>query len=130
MNYRLYIKAVFIVSDLVLGFPGTLAGEKSTFYAWDSCSIPGLGRSPGEGIGYPLQYSWTPLLALMVKNMPAMRGDLYSVPGLERSPGGGHGSPLQYSCLENPRGQRSLLLEGYSPWGCKELDMTEWLSTT
>ena len=34
---------------------------------------------------------------------------------------------LQYSCLENPHGQKSL--EGYSPWSCKELDVTEWLST-
>ena len=49
-------------------------------------------------------------------------GDLGLVPGLERSPGGGHGNPLQYSCLENPHGQRSLV--GYSPWGCKESDIT------
>ena len=42
-------------------------------------------------------------------------------------PGGGHGNPLQYSCLENPHGQRSLV--GYSPWGHKESDMTERLST-
>ena len=48
-------------------------------------------------------------------------GDLGLVPGLGRSPGGGHGNPFQYSCLENPRGQRSLV--GYSPWGCKESDM-------
>ena len=54
-------------------------------------------------------------------------GDLGSIPGLGRSPGGGHGNPLQYSCLENPHGQRSL--EGYSPWGCKESDPTERLST-
>ena len=47
------------------------------------------------------------------------------IPGLGRSPGGGHGNPLQYSCLENPHGQRSLA--GYSPWGRKELDMTERL---
>ena len=53
-------------------------------------------------------------------------GDLSSIPGLERSPGGGHGNPLQYSCLGNPHGQRSLV--GYSPWGCKELDMTEQLT--
>ena len=52
--------------------------------------------------------------------------DLGSIPGLGRSPGGGHGHPLQYSCLENPHGQRSL--EGYSPWGCKELDATGRLS--
>ena len=50
-------------------------------------------------------------------------GNLGSIPGLGRSPGGGHGNPLQYSCLENPHGQRSL--EDYSPWGHKELDMTE-----
>ena len=48
--------------------------------------------------------------------------DLGSIPGLGRSPGGGHGNPLQYSCLENPRGQRSLA--GYSPWGRKESDIT------
>ena len=35
-------------------------------------SIPGLGRSPGEGIGYPLQYSWASLVAQLVKNLPAM----------------------------------------------------------
>ena len=49
--------------------------------------------------------------------------DLGSIFGLGRSPGGGHGNPLQYSCLENPHGQRSL--EGYSPRGHKESDMTE-----
>ena len=54
-------------------------------------------------------------------------GDLGLIPGLEGSPGGGHGNPLQYSCLENPRGQRSLV--GCSPQGRKESDMTEQLST-
>ena len=61
-----------------------------------------------------------------VKNTPVNAGDVGdtgSIPGLGRSPGGGHGNPLQYSCLENPQGQRGLV--GYSPWGCKELDMTE-----
>ena len=53
--------------------------------------------------------------------------DLGSIPGLERSPGGGHGNPLQCTCLDNPHGQRSLV--GYSPWGCKELDMTKQLIT-
>ena len=50
-------------------------------------------------------------------------GDSGSMPVLGRSPGGGHGNPLQYSGLENLHGQRSP--SGYSPWGCKELDMTE-----
>ena len=45
------------------------------------------------------------------------------IPGLGRSPEGGHGNPLQYSGLENPHRERCLL--GYSPWGCKESDMTE-----
>ena len=39
----------------------------------------------------------------------------------------GTGYPLPYSCLENPRGQRSLV--GYGPWGPKESDAAEWLST-
>ena len=54
-------------------------------------------------------------------------GDLGSISGLGRSPRDGNGYPLQYFCLENPHGQGSLV--GYSPWGCKELDMTERLST-
>ena len=54
-------------------------------------------------------------------------GELGSIPGLGRSPGEGHKNPPQYSCLENPQGQKSL--EGYSLWGCKELDTTEWRST-
>ena len=54
-------------------------------------------------------------------------GDLGSIPGLGRFPGGGNGNPLQYSCLESPQGQRSLA--SYSPWGLKELDTTEELST-
>ena len=49
------------------------------------------------------------------------------IPGLGRSPGAGHGNPLQYSSLDNPHGQR--ILEDYSPWGRKESDPTERLST-
>ena len=65
----------------------------------------------------------------MVKNSPAKAGDIRdqgSIPGSGRTPGGRNGNPLQYSCLEKPHGQGSL--EGYSPWCCKELDMTEQLS--
>ena len=53
-------------------------------------------------------------------------GDLGLISGLGRSPGEGNGNPLQYSWWENPHGQRSL--EGYSPWGHKEPDMTDRLS--
>ena len=69
-------------------------------------------------------------VALVVKNPGAHAGnvgDLDSVPGLGRSPGGGHGNRLQYSCLENPHRQRSLA--GCSPWGLKESDTAERLST-
>ena len=54
-------------------FPGNSAGKESIRNAGDSGSIPGLGRSPGEGIGYPLQYSWASLVAQLVKNPSAMR---------------------------------------------------------
>ena len=69
-------------------------------------------------------------MALVVKNLPAGAGDIRDVgliPLSGRSPGRGHGNPLLYSCLENPHGQRSLA--GHSPWGCKESDTTEQLST-
>ena len=65
----------------------------------------------------------------MVKNPPADAGDLRdlgSVLGSGRSPGEGNSYPLQYSCLKEFHGQRSLA--SYSPWGCKELDMTERLT--
>ena len=52
-------------------FPGSSAG-KAACNAVDPCSIPGLGRSPGEGIGCPLQYSWASLVAQLVKNLPAI----------------------------------------------------------
>ena len=48
------------------------AGEESACKAGDPSSIPGLGRSSGEEIGYPLQYSWPFLVAQTVKNLPAM----------------------------------------------------------
>ena len=48
-------------------------GTKSACNSGDLDLIPGLGRSPGEGIGYPLQYSWASLEAQLVKNLPAMR---------------------------------------------------------
>ena len=41
--------------------------------AGDPGSIPGSRRPAGEGIGYPLQYSWASLVAQLVKNQPAMR---------------------------------------------------------
>ena len=56
-----------------MGSPDSSAGKESTCNARDPGSIPGLGISAGEGIGYPLQYSWASLVAQLVKNPPAMR---------------------------------------------------------
>ena len=61
--------------------------------------IPGSGRSTGEGIGYPLQYSWASFVAQLVKNLPAMRETW--VRSLGRSPGEEKGYPLQDYGLEN-----------------------------
>ena len=56
-----------------MGFPGGSESKVSACNAGDAGSIPGLGRSPGEGIGYPLQYSCASLVAQLVKNLPAVR---------------------------------------------------------
>ena len=51
---------------LWMGFPNSSVGK-------DPASIPGSGRSAGEGIGYPLQYAWASLVAQLVKDLPAMK---------------------------------------------------------
>ena len=66
--------------------------------------IPGLGRSAGEEIGYPLQYFWASFMTQLVKNLACNARDLGSIPGLGRSPGEGKGYPLHYSGLENSAG--------------------------
>ena len=69
--------------------------------------IPGSGRPPGEGIGYPLQYPWASLVAQLVKNPPAMQETLVQSLGWKDSPGEGKVYPL---CILAGR------------WGCKKLD--------
>ena len=54
-------------------FPDNSVGKESPCNAGDPSLIPGLGRSTGEGIGYPLQFSWAFLVAQLVKNLPAMQ---------------------------------------------------------
>ena len=53
-------------------FPDSSVGKESTCNVGDPVSIPGSGRSAGEVIGYPLQYSWASLVAQLVKNIPVM----------------------------------------------------------
>jgi len=55
------------------GFHDSSVGKESTCNAGDPSSTPWLGWSTGEGIGYPLQYSWASLMAQLVKNLPATR---------------------------------------------------------
>ena len=73
-TFTLYSQACGIPGDAhsIKFFPGSSVGKESACNAGDPGWIPGLGRSPGEGIGYPLQYSWASLVAQMVKNLPAM----------------------------------------------------------
>ena len=56
-----------------MGFPGSSAGKESICNAGDAGSIPGLGRSGGEGIGYAFQNSWASLVAQLLKNLPAIQ---------------------------------------------------------
>ena len=75
-------------------------GKESTCNAGDPSSIPGSVRSPGEGIGYQLQYLGFPG-GSAGKESAHNAGDLGSIPGLGRSPGEGNSYPLQYSGLDN-----------------------------
>ena len=99
-------------------FPGSSAGKESTCNTGDPSSIPGSGRSAGEGLGYPLQYSWASLVAQLVKSTCNM-GDLGLIPGLDDP-------------LEKRMATHSSILAWRTPWtipwGHKELDMTEGLS--
>ena len=80
-----------------MGFPGSSAGKESACNTGDTGSIAGSGRSPGEGIYYPLQYP----CGSAYKESACNVGDLGSILGLGSSPGEGNGYLLQYSDLKN-----------------------------
>ena len=69
---------------MLLGFPDSSIGKESICSAGDPGSIPGSGRSIGEGIDYSLQYAWASLVAQQVKKPPAMRETPGLFPGLGR----------------------------------------------
>ena len=101
----------------ILDFPDSSAGEESACNAGDPSSIPGLGRSTGEGIGY------TPVFFIFPcgsagEESAYNAGDLGSIPGLGRSPGEGNSYQLQDSGLEN---SMDYIVYG----GRKESDTTE-----
>ena len=105
-----------------MGFPGSSAGKESVCNAGDPGSIPELGRSPGEGIGYPVQYSLASLVAWMVKNLPAMQETWVPSLGWE-DPWRKEWQPTPVFLPGESHGLRSLA--GYNPQGLKELDRTE-----
>ena len=82
--------------------------------------IPGLGRSAGEGIGYPLQYSWAFLVAQLVKNPPAVWETWARSLDWE--------DPWRRERLPTPVFWPGEFPELYSPWSRKESDTTEQLS--
>ena len=89
--------------------------------AGDPGSIPGSGRSAGEGISRLLQYSWASLVvAQLVKNLPAMWETWVWSLGWE--------DPLEKEGLPTPVFWPGEFHGLYNPWGCKESDTTEWLS--
>ena len=98
-NYHAHAFAKILAKEICDIVSDSSVGKESACNAGDPSSIPGSGRSTGEGMGYPLQYSWVSLVAQLVKNLFANPGDLGSIPGLGRSPGEGSGYPLQYSGL-------------------------------
>ena len=97
-----------------------LVKKKLACIAEDFSSIPGSGRSAGEGIGYPLHYSWASLIAQLVKNPPAMRETRFD-PWVGKIPYRRETLPTS---LFWPGEFHGL----YSPWGRKESDTTERLS--
>ena len=63
----------FVCATHIQGFPDSSGGEESACNAGDPGLIPGSGRSAGDRIGYPLQYSWASLVVQLVKNLPAIQ---------------------------------------------------------
>ena len=100
-----------------LGFPDSSVGKESTCNAGDPSLIPGLGRSAGEGVGYPLQHSWASLVAHLVKNLLQCGRPGFS-PWVGKIPWRRERLPIPVFLPGKFHGR-------YSPWGCKESDMTE-----
>ena len=108
----IYISSSTVCSSLLLlfrlsfscwGFPGSSAGKESACSAGDPGSIPGSRRPTGEGIGYPLQYSWASLMAQQVKNLSAMWETWVWSPAWEDP-------------LEKGKGTHSSILAWRIPW--------------
>ena len=98
-------------------FPDSSVGKESHCNSGDPGSIPGLGRSAGEGTGYSLQYSWASLVAQLVKNLPAMQETWVRSLGWQ--------DPLRRERLPTLVFWPGEFHGLYSQWGCNKPDMTE-----
>ena len=88
---------------MVMGFLDSSVGKESACNAGDPGLIPGSGRSPGERISYPLQYSWASLVSQIVKNSSAMNDTWVQTLGWE--------NPWRRAWQPTP-----VFLPGESPW--------------
>ena len=115
--------AIWSLVLLPLDFPDSSVGKEPTCKVRDPGLIPGLGRSPGEGVGCPLQYSQASLVTQLVRNLPAL-WQIDPAPGfdphIQKITWRRERLPLQYSGLENSI--------DFIVYGVTELDTTEWLS--
>ena len=110
----------WIIHEKVGDFPDSSVGKESACNAEDPGSIPGLGRSAGEGIGYPLYYSWASLVAQLIKNLlQCGRPGFYPWVGK---------IPWRRKRLPTPVFWPGECHGLCSPWGLKESDTTEQLS--
>ena len=98
-NIPFHSESHLVTISVSLKVPKILILMKSYLFIFPF--VPGSGRSAGEGIGYPLQYSWASLVAQLVKNLPAMWETWVQSLGWEDPLEKGKGYPLQYSGLEN-----------------------------
>ena len=113
-----YLENIFINKyylSILIGLPESSVGKKSACNARDPGLIPESGRSGGEGTGYPLQYSWSSLVAQLVRNPSAMRETWVQSLGWKDP-------------LEKGKATHSNILTWRIPWDHKESDMTEQLS--
>ena len=114
-QFCLSLPSFFFSSPIIfMSFPDSSVSKQSTCNAGDPSLIPGSGRSAGEGIGYPLKYSWASLVAQLVKNPPAMQETWVLSLGWE-------------SPLEKGKATHSSILAWRIPWCHKDSDMTERL---
>ena len=121
-NYNRVIDETFKPSKTLYCFLCSSSGKESTCNAGDLVSIPGLGKSPGKGKGYPLQYSGLEnsrnyTVHGVAKSRTRLSDFHFHIcTWLQEKPGEENGNPLQYSCLENPmdRGAWQAIVRGGS----------------